>query len=338
MSNGMWCGMVNRGTLRLLVVLAAIVTAAPLAGGVDSREETRMALKLQMLSRINRDRIAHGLKPLQMDPHASVVADRYCESQIRNRTTGHFTTDGLTPYMRYAFAGGNDALSENAAAWSADYAFVERLIPDIMAKSQKAMLAERPPDDGHRRAILDPWATHVGVGLAWHKGEFRLTQEFLRRYIRWADGIPRSASPADRVTIRGTPVNGFNVDAVSVHYEPAPVAMSATTASRIESYGLPQHRRDYRVARRNVPPEHLSAKGKLNYFAGTSDWPGSSVQLSRDGSFALNVPFDEGAGVYTVVVWLRPAKGREPFAASNISIRVTSPEPAGSSILSGGAR
>lgn len=338
MSNGMWCGMVNRGTLRLLVVLATIVTTTPLAGGEGIHGQTRMALKLQMLSRINRDRAAHRLKPVQMDPHASEVADRYCELQIRNRTTGHFTKDGLAPYMRYAFAGGNDALSENAAAWSADYAFVERLIPDVMAKSQEAMLAERPPDDGHRRTILDPWATHVGVGLAWHKGELRLTQEFLRRYIRWADGIPRSASPADRVTIRGTPVNGFNVEAVSVHYEPAPVAMSATTASRIESYSLPQHRRDYRVARRNVPPEHLSAKAKLNYFAGTSEWPGSSVQLSRDGSFTFNVSFDEGDGVYTVVVWLRPATGHEPFAASNISIRVTSPEPAAPLTLAGGAR
>lgn len=337
MAYGMGCGMVKRGTLRLLIVLAAVIAATPLTGGEGSREETRMALKLQMLSRINRDRAAHGLKPVQMDPHASEVADRYCEQQIRNRTTGHYTIDGLTPYMRYAFAGGNDAVSENAAAWSANYAFVERLIPGIMAQSQEAMLAERPPDDGHRRTILDPWATHVGVGIAWHKGEFRLAQEFLRRYIRWDEAIPRTASLSERVIVRGSPRKGFDLEAVSVHYEPAPAPMNATTASRIESYGLPENRRDYRVARRNVPPEHLSAKGKLNYFAGTSEWPTSTVRLSRDGSFSFTVPFHQGDGVYTVVVWLRPAKG-DAFAASNIAIRVTSPDPSAPSTLAGGAR
>ncbi|MHB8998657.1 MAG: CAP domain-containing protein [Thermoanaerobaculia bacterium] len=290
-----------------------------------------------MLSRINRDRATHGLPPVQMDPHASEVADRYCEQQIRNRTTGHFTTDGLTPYMRYAFSGGNDAVSENAAAWSANYDFVERVIPGIIAQAQEAMLAERPPDDGHRRTILDPWATHVGVGIAWHKGEFRLAQEFLRRYIHWDEAIPRTASQSDRVTVRGTPRTGFDVEAVSVHYDPAPTPMSASTASRIESYGLPQNRRDYRVARRNTPPEHLSAKAKLNYIAGNSEWPASTVRLSRDGSFSFTVPFREGDGVYTVVVWLRPAKG-DAFAASNVAIRVTSPEPSAPTTLAGGAR
>ena len=28
------------------------------------------------------------------------------------------------------------------------------------------MMAEKPPDDGHRRAILDPLWTHVGIGVA----------------------------------------------------------------------------------------------------------------------------------------------------------------------------
>ena len=47
-------------------------------------------------------------------------------------------------------------------------------------QSQHAMMIEKPPHDGHRRTILDPHATHVGIGLAWEKGEFRIAQEFVR--------------------------------------------------------------------------------------------------------------------------------------------------------------
>ena len=42
------------------------------------------------------------------------------------------------------------------------------------------------------RTILDPYATHVGIGVAWEGGEFRITQEFIRRYVDWI------ASPAAR--------------------------------------------------------------------------------------------------------------------------------------------
>lgn len=336
----MWRELLKGRASRLAMLLAAIVVATPLAQGQPSREESRMTLKLQMLSRINRDRMAHGLAPVQFDPQASATADAYCEQQIRNGTTGHFTTDGLTPYMRYSFAGGNDGVSENAAAWSASYHFAERLIPGIMMKSQDAMLAETPPDDGHRRAILDPRATHVGIGLAWEKGEFRLAQEFIRRYVRWVSEVPRSASIDERVVVRGKPVEGFDVDAVSVYYEPVPRPMYAVTANRIERYGFPKNRRDFTPVRRNAPPDRRSEGEKLNYFVNAAESKKGRLWVARDGSFTFNVPFPDGAGVYTVVVWVKASGSREPFTASNISIRVSGREAStgGGAITAGGAR
>src|SRR5207247_11091047 len=96
---------------KLLVALALVITA-PLALGGGAADETRFTLRDELLRLINRDRKQFGLSAVQLDPFASVIADNYCNLQIRNGTSGHFTVDGQAPYMRYSFAGGNDVVSE----------------------------------------------------------------------------------------------------------------------------------------------------------------------------------------------------------------------------------
>src|SRR5690348_8589910 len=116
------------------ITLALALLATPTAH--SDVDETRATLRDRMVRLINRDREAYGLPPVQLDLASSAVGDTYCERQIRNGTTGHFTIDGLAPYMRYSFAGGNDGVSENAAAWSADYAFNERALYEMLGRSQ----------------------------------------------------------------------------------------------------------------------------------------------------------------------------------------------------------
>src|SRR5260370_38916740 len=100
---------------RLLVPLLLVISA-PLAQGEGPIDETRFTLREEFLRLINRDRKQFGLPAVQLDALASAVADTYCQDQIRNGTTGHFTTDGQAPYMRDAFAGGDDGLRPDAAA------------------------------------------------------------------------------------------------------------------------------------------------------------------------------------------------------------------------------
>jgi len=300
----------------LLALLLAV--SAPLAQGGAPADETRATLREEFLRLINRDRRQFGLQPVQLDPFASSVADNYCGAQIRNGTTGHFTTDGQAPYMRYSFAGGNDGLSENAAAWSATYSFGDRALYEMMRRSEDAMMREVAPHDGHRRAILDPYATHVGIGLAWEGGEFRLTQEFIRRYVDWKRQPPRSAMAGDQILCSGQPKAGYEVDAITVHREPLPQSIAAVTANALNSYGLPETRRQY------AP--------RLAFGQTYTDGTRGDFPISRDGSFAFVVPFNDGPGVYTVVVWVRPhGQEREAIAATNVSIRVEAP-PAGTLI------
>ena len=314
-----------RKLLLLPLAIGLLMAADPLAQGSEPADSIRQSLKLDLLLRINKDRAQAGLPPVSFDPQSSEVADRYCEEQIRNRTTGHYTLDGLAPYMRYSFGGGNDGLSQNAAAWSANYAFSLSMLPDLISQSQRTMMAERAPHDGHRRTILDPWATHVGIGLAWERGEFRMTEEFIRRYVNWSRPLARSATTAERIIAEGKPAQGFQTEAISVYFESSPEPMSSVTANRLDTYSLPRKRHDFLPSPGFEKNERL-LDGSVYVRSGKiTDLKAHTFPISRDGSFIFQVPFDQGAGVYTVVVWVKKDRGSASIAASNVSIRVHEP-------------
>ena len=304
-----------------LLVVLLVTLAAPLAQGEGAVDETRFTLREELVRLINRDRKQFGLAPVQLDPFASEVADTYCKQQIHDRSAGHFGLNGLSPYMRYSFAGGNDGVSENAAAWSANYSFSARALYEMMHRSEEEMMAEVPPHDGHRRTILDPYATHVGIGLAWEHGEFRIAEEFVRRYVTWTKAVPRSATPEEKILCSAKPLPGYAVDAVTVHYESLPAPISATLANKIESYSLPEKRSEY-LPRLRQPYRRAVATGMEEVVPQYSDGRRGDFTIADDGSFAFHVPFTEGTGVYTIVVWVHKKGDAEPIPATNVSVRV----------------
>lgn len=309
---------------RVLLSIAVMMLASPLAH--SDIDETRTTLRAHILKLINRDRAIYNLPPVQLDLEASAMGDEYCRVQIRNGTNGHFTTDGLAPYMRYSFAGGNDGVTENAAAWSANYAFTERALYEMSRRSQDAMMAESAPNDGHKRAILDPHATHVGIGLAWERSEFRLVHEFIRRYVRWTRPLPRNARAGDHVIVAGEPISGAAIEAISVHFEPVPETMPAHVANALTNYSLPKQRKDYfprlkqEYTRRPNGTIEIVRREYQNGHRG--DFP-----IGNDGAFSFAIPFTQGPGIYTVVVWVRREGASMPVSASNVSIRVEAGAP-----------
>jgi uncharacterized protein YkwD len=296
-------------------ILLCLSLAFPAFGG-DEAQEMRAELRSRLLAQINADRKAHDLPPVALDAGVSTLGDSYCWEQIRHGTTGHFTIDGLSPYMRYSFAGGDDAVTENAAAWSAPATFTTASLGQMARRSHAAMMAERPPRDGHRRAILDPWATHVGIGLAWKGGEFRLVQEFVRRWLTWSRPFPRYARLGDSVRGSAHPVDGATVEAISVHFEPLPAPLTASVASDRDEYALPRNRREY------GPLAGVADSATREIRTAVRRPRAEGFERGRDGGFVFEVPFTDGPGIYTVVVWVRPAGSPEAIAASNVSIRV----------------
>lgn len=298
-----------------LLIAALVIGPSALASDVAPR------VKADLLGWINQARAEHGLKPLAFDLHASDAADDYCRKQLAERTTGHFDRDGLPPYARYSAAGIIDGVIENSASWSSDTPFAPADIRNFVRKSHESMLAEKPPDDGHRAALLDPYATHVGIGLAWSGGELRLVEVFLRHYLQWTHAFPTAASSSDRPWGAATPLPGVHVDQISVYWEPYPHQLTADEANRIDSYGFPARHRDYRprALLRSPTPRLLSS---ASMDARKRD---GSFTVDRDGSFDFVAPFDDGPGLYTIVVWVTRDGESKPFAASNASIRVGVP-------------
>jgi uncharacterized protein YkwD len=294
-----------------IAAVLALAWSAPLA----SASELRDRLRLGLFERINEIRVGHGLSPLAKDPLAFRVSQQHSARQVFDGSYGHFATDGLAPYHRYSFAGGDDGVLENVASWSSDAPYDESELAGLVERSLQAMMDETPPDDGHRRVILDPWATHLGTGLAWRGGEVRITQTFVRRYVNWVSSPPRRAAAAERVVLEGVPAEGWNVGAVSVHYEPFPQSMRPAKANSIEDWNLPADRLDYEAKRLDdaSPIVRLSREG--------GSQPGE-LFVRGDRSFTFVVPFTRGPGVYTVVAWVRRnGNGSHPIPASNVSIR-----------------
>jgi hypothetical protein len=163
-------------------------------------------LRMAVVEAINRDRAAAGARPVEFDRLSSEVEDAHCLEMAETQYLSHWNQRGELPYHRYHAAGGRDYVAENLSRTSVislDPAPIPtdpaELTPMALA-SHRRMADEQPPLDGHRKNILDPAHTHVGIGLAVVSGEFTMGQLFVNRYVK-LDPLPE-ALPAGVATMR----------------------------------------------------------------------------------------------------------------------------------------
>ncbi|HYH07629.1 MAG TPA: CAP domain-containing protein [Thermoanaerobaculia bacterium] len=268
--------------------------------------DVRTELREHMLALVNRDRARHNLPAVQLDASAAWHADRFAEEQLETGAAGHFNLRGEGPHVRWsAVHFRSDHVNENASSWSTNRELTDTTIKDMMRRSQESMMAEEPPADGHRRAILDPWATHLAPGVAWKGGELRFSQIFLRRYVT-LEPLPKALWMKDRVTIRGWIIGDETFDSVTVHSEPLPRPLTAKEASAISSYALPKRYTRY------LP--------RLDRWRTYLDGTHGDVVIDKK-KFTVEIGFNDGPGIYTIVVWIKPA-GSGPIEVTNHAIRV----------------
>ena len=195
-------------------------------------------VKQGVLERINSDRAAAGLPPVAWDEAASKVADAFCAAQVAEGTRGHFLTDGIPPYARTAFAGISGMGSENSVSWITTAPAFEETALALALAGHSDMMRETPPNDGHRRAILDPEATHVGVGWSMKGGSFRMTEEFLNRKLATLS----LASEGGTLIVRGRPVSGYSLQFVTIAWEAVPEKLTKDEARSRTFYIYPDPR------------------------------------------------------------------------------------------------
>ena len=153
---------------------------------------------------------------------------------------GHWDLAGRAPYDRFADAGGIDWHAENFSGSSRRGAvFHPDELVGLLLEAHGRMMAEKPPDDGHRRTILDPLWTHVGLGVALEGGEFRMTEEFTRHAVEWVERPARRVRAGRTVPVNVQLPKGWNLAGVEIAHERFPRPLTAKEISRRGSYGFP---------------------------------------------------------------------------------------------------
>ena len=261
----------------------------------------------ELLQLLNEQRRRYGLNSLELDPLACRVAAEHARDMATGHFISHWGRDGRKPYQRYSFAGGTDALQENAA--SADN--IQSLaVPGVLSELRErheSMLAEVPPHDGHRKTILDPYHTHVGFGIALSGRSLRLDELYLARYVRLAP-FTKVGKPKSKVTLEGRLLNSEHfLNQVDVYYEPLPTPPSFEWLNTPRSVGLPD---EHKTLRPKVPPGTRYTDGSLGDF----DW-------NSEGKFKVRVKlFRDEPGIYTALFWVRRMPTDKGFPGAEVCI------------------
>ncbi|MDR3617678.1 MAG: CAP domain-containing protein [Candidatus Obscuribacterales bacterium] len=304
-----------------LVQPAALSAQAPAAVS-ESDNLTLEDARQYMLSLINRDRASMGLKAVVIDQIAGRAAQTHSDDMATKGYLSHYDESGANPIERYTGAGGTDYTMENvdihtvgdyhpqAAAVTVPVDAQPTFKRSEVERLESLYFNEVAPNDGHRRNILDPAHTSVGLGLSKaHAGVrgVRITsdQEFINKYGEFQP-IPNKALPGQKIGFQGHLQKGyklFNVD-VSLGTIPQPMTMAQLNVPA--SYGLPSNR----VTTFFPPPYASPAK--------------VAVKNTRDGEeFALEVNTSRWApGQYYFAVWAVGEDRNHPFVVSVRTVTV----------------
>ena len=265
-------------------------------------------IRANLLEMINEERAVEKVRPVAVDELATQVATKHAIEMAREEFASHWSRDGLKPYHRYSFAGGTHATQENVSADDSTWSMKVDQLKQDTAYLNVRLYQEKPPYDGHRRTILAPQHTHVGIGLAVEQLRLRMVELFVARHVEVAP-MSRDAKPGAEISFRGKILTRDHVlNNLELFYEPLPKAPELSWLRQTRAYALPQ---DSRVLRPKVLPPMVYADRK----------PGV-VDVSACGGFSSPVRlFSKEPGIYTIVTWIRNSRTEQAFAATEVCIR-----------------
>ncbi|HEU4508186.1 MAG TPA: CAP domain-containing protein [Pyrinomonadaceae bacterium] len=265
-------------------------------------------ISANLLEMINEERAVEKVQPLAFDELATQVATKHAIEMAREEFASHWGRDGLKPYHRYSFAGGTHATQENVSAADSTWSMKVDQLKQDAAYLHVRLYQQKPPYDGHRKTILAPQHTHVGIGLAVEQLRLRLVELFVAKHVEVAP-MAREAKPGDEINFRGKILTrDHELNNLEVFYEPLPTAPELSWLRQTRAYALPQ---ESRVLRPRLLPPLMYADKR----------PGT-VNVSPDGSFSSPIRlFSKEPGIYTIVAWIRRSKAEKSFAATEVCIR-----------------
>ncbi len=279
--------------------------SSPLEDRFPRAEAPADPVSSALLARINVERREHGLAPVLWDERAAAVARRTTRRQVEERTNGHFLLDGFPPYARLSAGGVFGMGAENAAAFMSDAGRLHDTAEGLALRAHSAMMRETPPDDSHRRAVLDPAATHVGIGWAMERGDFRLGVEFTSRaYERLrVRREPRGAS----IEVDGEALSGAPIRYATVARQPEPRPISRREANDRDSY--------------SYPPAQLMILPEGSRERGVGIRSVQRLSVTAGGAFFFSYDFD-APGLWTFVLYFQHPGTEPPRPGASITLLV----------------
>jgi Cysteine-rich secretory protein family len=265
-----------------------------------------------MLALINQDRATEHLAPVELDEGPPTTAGQaHAEDMAKNGYLGHWGTDGSVPEQRHSEAGGSDMVSENALCFT-DLAARKLdghpLVDAVqIAKAESMFFNEVPPNDGHRKNILKPFHTKVGIGVAQPlntEAEVAVpcfSQEFIDSYGTY-DAVPKQIRVGSKLHVAGTiraPAIAGGVGLARLD-SPRPVAAAVLNTRR--TYEAPK---PYQI-----------------YWPAGFDTP---IPLTLDGNhFAIDIPVSDGKkpGMYELTIWAKLPGSKQYTTIGVRTIRV----------------
>lgn len=198
-------------TYRFGAVVALLIGGAALLGlsasfssppSGTSAIDTLRAVADHIVSETNRERRAADLDALRADPGLRALACRHTRDMLVRDFSGHVNPDGIGPGGRAArhhrrLIGG---VGENVLTR------IGRSTPSASALADE-MMKQWMDSPGHRKNILRPGFTHLGVCVMRQGDEIRATQSFGRVRGFLTPPPPRRAAPGQQLplTVRAVP-------------------------------------------------------------------------------------------------------------------------------------
>ena len=276
---------------------------------------------------INDHRTAMGLAPVQLSDN--VAAQIHAQDVLEQLAISHYLSNGEKPYMTYSMTGGVGYVAQNVAFGGYDrpwqcggYVICTKINPtaDILDHHNGMMFDDAHANWGHRDNILDPYHTHVSIGVAYTDYTLVFVQNFETRRI---EGVGPAGSPANpisldsagRITVAGRMDAGLGVYSIDVYYDPLPSARTYRMHANDMSYSL-----DEPIAHIYKPhPYGYISTGTTIVMADRWNTSAGSVLIESDAPADMSKN-----GVYTFIVWLTDGV-HAPFIGSSKTFMVGKP-------------
>lgn len=162
----------RRGKVRRKIGMAGLIVgflfsfagrASQAASIPNPVERPRMTAEQSLLTAANRERVSHGIAPLQFDSALSEAA-RFHAMQMANRGD-----------ISHQFSGEPD-LSRRAAAVGARFSLISENVAEAPSPSMFHELWMH--SKGHRDNLLDPQVNAVGIAVVARDGQYYAVEDF----------------------------------------------------------------------------------------------------------------------------------------------------------------